>query len=132
MEQYICGGTLASDIASENSTVTLNLTTYKQNINIIKLSDATTEVQMAEKANNEINKTNFYNLAIKAYNLQEILSNDASKYTTATKEISYLEVNADLKASNYEKMCVEIINGYQFVLEEYNNVLAEMVSMLSA
>lgn len=129
VEKYICGGDFAKEIST--SETTLDLTNYNNNIKAITLAETITEQQMVEKANHENNKTNFYNLAIKAYNLQEILSNDATKFGRAAKEISYVYTtdNED-KASAYDKICVEIIDGYDFALGEYNEVLANMVSVM--
>ena len=129
VEKYICGGDFAEEISM--SQTTLDLTDYNKQINDITLIGTITEQQMAERANHENNKADFYDLAINAYSLQEILSNDASKFGYATKGIEYVAVKKDIdKATSNDIICKEIIDGYDFILNEYNNVLAEIIRIV--
>ena len=96
------------------------------NLNRI-FADTYNAEQAVEKANSNSNKQNFYNLAIKAYNLQNILENDNEMFVNACKKIQYSNIDND---NAYEVQSKEIVDNYKYIVEEYNDVLSSMLSII--
>ena len=86
--------------------------------------DAETAVEVA---NAEGNKQSFYNLSVKAYNLQNVLENDNSLFVRACKNVQYSNINY---SEVNEKQNKEIIDNYKFIVEEYHDVLSEMLDIV--
>lgn len=129
VEMCIDGGKLAEEIASTSAVVDLSKYNYQTNIDAInKLID---EQVAAEKANNTANKENFYNLAVKAQNIQSILNSDVEKFIKACNKIHYLNVVSSQTPGVHETMCVEIIEGNYHLISTYNQVLVEMLAIIT-
>jgi len=126
-EINIDGGKLAESIANRHSY--LDLSAYENEISLInKIFE---EEVAAEKANHSKNKEKFYNLAVQAQNIQSVLNNDLNKFITACNDIHFLNVTESLVASAHEKMCVEIIKSNKELIAEYNDVLAQMINIIT-
>ena len=96
------------------------------NLNRIFADDFNAE-QAVEKANANLNKQNFYNLAVKAFNLQNILENDNDIFVNACKKIQYNNIDNN---NVYEVQCIEIVDNYKIVVEEYYGVLESMLNII--
>lgn len=125
-EMYIDGGKLAEDIVSAEEFFDIDEFDYEDNIKVI--NKTIDEVVAAQKANSATNKQKYYQLSIQAYNIQDVLNNDNSKYVHACNEISYATIDLT-EASAEEKMCYEIIEQRYELLKEYNSVLVSMLSL---
>ncbi|MBR4998641.1 MAG: hypothetical protein IKY10_02055 [Clostridia bacterium] len=124
-EMYINSGEFAEQIANGLDFVDLDRYDYADNIDAI---DKTfTEIVAAEKASSG-NKQKYFNLSVQAYNIQEALKNDNSKFIHACKRISYATIKL-LEATAEEKMCVEIIEQRYELVTIYNDVLVSMLSL---
>lgn len=86
--------------------------------------DAETAVEVANAAGN---KQSFYNLAIKAYNLQNILENDNSLFVRACKNVQYSNVES---TNAFELQSKEIVDNFKYVVEEYCSVLSGMLDIV--
>lgn len=75
-------------------------------------------------------KQNFYNLAIELYNIQSALYNDVDVYKRACEDIVYTVIIDDVNATTYELMCVEIVDNHEVLLDNYNNILVEILTAL--
>ena len=144
VEMYIDGNDLPAKLTTpivlnegeDNETITFNSFSLNQtNFNYLEMVnnlnrafsssfDAETAVEVA---NAEVNKQSFYNLAIKAYNLQNILENDNNLFVRACKNVQYS--NAEL-TNAYELQSKEIIDNFKFVVEEYYGVLNSMLNIV--
>lgn len=128
IEMYM-GGDLAESVAADEEDVLLSVYGYYENVE--KLKKTFTEESAAEKANNEINKANFYDLAIKAQNIQATLNNDREKFVNACNTIEYSKVKIALSKTPHEQMCVDIIDSNYLLITNYNNVLTEMLNIVA-
>lgn len=134
VEMYFDGGKMAERIANSTKTsdlLDLDAMGYTAKINAIKV---TLDVEVAaDKANNEANKTNFYELSVQAQNIQTSFDNDREKFLTACNAIDFALLTEDMsKATPYETMCYAIILDYNDLVEEYNKVLTEMVKITAS
>lgn len=80
-----------------------------------------------ELANADANKQSFYDLSIKAYNLQNILDNENGMFVDACNEIQYSNINNLEVEQKYNK---DIIDNYKFIVLEYYNVLNSMLNIV--
>lgn len=98
--------------------------------NLNKVFDASFNAETAvEIANGESKKEEFYNLSVKAYNLQNILDNDNDIFVTACAKIQYSKV--DLSEVE-QKLYKDIVDNYKFAVEEYYQVLNSMLNIINA
>lgn len=128
VEMYIDGGKLAEKIINEE--VIFDLTEYDYSENIEAINKVFVESTSIEIANNETNKQQFYDLAVQAHALQEILFNDLDKFITAVNKISYSTVIDSSTATSYEKLCADIIESNYKLIEDYNVVLSQMLTLM--
>lgn len=131
-ELYVCGGELSTayttQVDGEFATLEGNYSTYMAKIaNIDKVFDPS--IASTINASTTL-KQNFYNLAVELYNLQSALYNDLDIYNQASDDIVYTIIINDVNATTYELMCVEIIDNHKILLENYNDVLVEILSAL--
>jgi len=144
VEIYVDGNNLPTKLTTpiilnegeENQTIIfntfeLNKTGFRyldkvNNLNRI-FADTYNAEQAVEKANASSNKQNFYNLAVKAYNLQNILENDNEMFVNACKKIQYSDIDND---NAYEVQSKEIVDNYKKVVEEYYGVLTDMLNII--
>jgi len=144
VEIYVDGNDLPTDLTTpiilnegeENETIVfntfeLNKTGFRyldkvNDLNLIFANNFNAE-QAVERANANSNKQNFYNLAVKAYNLQNILENDNEMFVNACKKIQYSDIDSD---NAYEVQSKEVIDNYKEVVEEYYVVLASMLDII--
>ena len=124
-EQFINDG-LAEDIATKETSLGYVDMTYRANIN--KINAQIDELYAVEKAN--ANKENFYNLCVEAFNIIESINNDRAKFISACNEIEYVKVkNSEVKSAQ-EKMCLTIVDDFTDLVSSYNNVLAQIISIV--
>lgn len=129
VEMYV-GADLANKISNKETTFDLNKYSYQSNIN--KINRAFTEAQAVEIANNSANKADFYDLAISAYNLQEVLKNEQYKFVQACNEIEYPKVKNSETASAKQLMCVDIVESRNMLVSTYNSFLAQMLDIITS
>lgn len=144
VEIYVDGNNLPTELTTpivlnegeDNETIVFNTFElnktgfdYLDKINNLNriFADTFNAEQAVEKANANLNKQNFYNLAIKAYNLQNILENDNDMFVNACKKIQYSNIEID---NVYEVQSKEIVDNYKKVVEEYYGVLASMLNII--
>lgn len=129
VEMYI-GGELAEKVVSQEEI--FDLTQYNYLANVTALNKQIESIQVAsEKANHNDNRLNFYNLSIEAQNIQETLNNDQRKFVEACNAIDYKTVKNNASATAYEKMCGDIIESNHSLVLAYNNVLTEMLNIVT-
>lgn len=125
VEMYVAGGGFAHKIATGEETLDLNAYNYLDNVKGLNVEF--TEDTAVYKIN-QSGKTEFYAYSIEAYNLQEILNNNASKFTYACNKINYNDITAESSAE--EKMCVDIILENYSLIYDYNSVLVNMLTII--
>lgn len=127
IEMYV-DGDLAERVADGNESVLLSYNGYYTNVENLKRTF--TEEKAADAANNENNKKDFYDLAIKAQNVQATLNNDRDKFVSACNTIEYLKVNISISKTPHELMCIEIINSNNSLIIAYNDILIQMLNII--
>ena len=129
VEMYVDGS--LADRVTNGEDFDLDRYDYKSNVNSIAINQDFDEKVAAEKANHENNKERFYELSVQAQNIQATLKNDKNKFVTASNEIEYSAVVGNVSATPYEKMCANIIEGNYDLTCNYNDVLAEMIKIIT-
>ncbi len=134
-EMYVCGGTLAEEIAKNNGT-TFDLTKLSYQVNIDALYNTKDAETIAYLINNlkstSTEKKQFYQLSVMAYNAQEVIDADGEKFNKASSAVKYTSASANLDVSAYEYMCYCIIEDYHLIIDEYNGILQGMVNIINA
>lgn len=125
VEMEIDGKEFSKKVVSGEIVIDLTGTDYQNNVNALK------DALAAEKAGNVTNKDLFYDLAVKAYNIQATLNNDKGKFVLACNSIAYSNVIGDVKASAFEKMCADIIESNRDIIYYYNSVLTGMLAVVA-
>ncbi len=129
VEMYIYEN-LAHEVAFSLTTFDLNKYSYLANVNLINKSfEEATAIQVA---NNPANKEKFYDLAVRAQNLQATLRNDQSKFVKACNDIEYSYVKDSADATAHQLMCAQIIEANNSLVSTYNSVLAEMLTIVTS
>ena len=62
--------------------------------------------------------------------LQTILNNNYDIYIQTCEDVVYLRVAEDINASDYETLCLEIIDNYSYVVDEYNACLVDLLAIM--
>ena len=75
-------------------------------------------------------KQDFFELSIKLYNLQTILNNNYDIYMQACQDVVYSRVTSDINASDYESLCLNIIDNHSYIVDEYNAVLIDLLTIM--
>lgn len=130
LETYVLGGQLAENIADIKAVFNLNYKNYQSNVT--KISKQINETIAIERLNTNEKLEAFYNLSVQAYNIQETINNDQSKYDYACNLICYVEVAKKEHPTANELMCLSIIQANQDLINNYNTVLANMLGILGA
>ncbi|MCQ2564360.1 MAG: hypothetical protein MJ152_00625, partial [Clostridia bacterium] len=102
---------------------------YQDNIKEInkKLETTKTEIIMAD----DEKVTALLNNLVRLYNVQSSITNDMEMYLTAFATIQYLKVENDIiNATLTEKMCLDIIKNYDAIIQDYQEVLADLVDFI--
>ena len=126
VEMYI-DENLSNAIANQTLTMDLIFKEYKTNIDNIVIYQDINEEELIEQANT--NKKAFYNLAVKAQNIQSTQNNNRGKFIVACNAIEYTTIKNNSNATAYQKMCVSIIEENEKMLKEYNDVLLAMIKI---
>ena len=131
-ELYVSGGKLSTAYTTQVNGVFASLeenySTYMARVADI---DKSFDPSIASTINSSATlKQNFYNLAIELYNVQAALYNDLDMYNQARADIVYTVIIDDVNATTYELICVEIIDNHKVLLDNYNNVLVEILSSI--
>lgn len=124
IKMYIDGGNLAHNLAYGQ--VSLDTSKFNYSNNMKAISYSINIDQAIDKAN--ANKLSFYNYAVQAYNLQEILSMDISRLSYAYRTICMARINEN--SSPIENMCASIIKENQNTISQYNAALAGMINII--
>lgn len=126
VEMYVNGRELAQDIVEGEEYFDLDEYDYADNIEAI--DSFFDEIVAVEKANSSSNKQKYYQLSVQAYNIQEALKNDNSKFVNACNKISYATFDWQNSTAE-EQMCYEIIEQRFELVSAYNDVLSNMLNM---
>ena len=124
VKMYIEGGNLAHKLAYGE--ISLDTSKYNYANNMASIGYTINIDQAIEKAN--VNKLSFYNFAVQAYNLQEILSMDIGRLSYACRTICMARINAN--SSPIEKVSANIIKENYNTLSQYNAALAGMINII--
>ncbi len=128
IEKTISGGELADQLTDVTVDFgNLDLSQYNARINAI---NNRLEVNEQSIARANADKENFYNTAIELYNIQEVLVDNGKIFIMACNDIEYKKVIVDNNSSNYNKMCVEIIDSHDNLISQYNEILARLLTMM--
>lgn len=130
IERYVKGGELSSsftNIDTNFGSTDSNFDEYLLNVSTI---DREFNSSIGESINFSASKQNFYEAAIKLYNLQTILNNEYEIYNQACNDIIYIKTVNDANASTYEKICARIIENHNYIIDEYTEVIKEMLSIM--
>lgn len=128
IEMYI-GGDLAENIADEKENLLLTVFGYYEKVENLKKTFS--QESAVFKANNEANKQSFYNLAVKAQNIQTTLNNDREKFINACNTIEYSQVKIASTQTPHEQMCVKIIDSNYELISVYNDILIQMLNIIA-
>ena len=129
VEMYV-DENLAEKVASEQEIFDLNRFNYSSNIsNISKNFDESTAVEVA---NNVTNKERLYELAIRAQNLQSTIKYEQDKFVKACNSIDYSLTKENEAATEYQLLCVRIIDSTNMLFVTYNSVLSEMLNIMTS
>ena len=79
--------------------------------------------------NANLSKSEFYQLSIQAQNFQSALNNNANRFIEACDLVDYTTAKDNVTATSYENMSVSIIELNYNLVNAYNSVLADMVSI---
>lgn len=127
IETYVNNDNLNHNIIDGSASFNLNANEYLTKVNSINVDineqDAVIAVSKSE------NKTDFYNQAVRAYNMQAILSNENYKFIKAFEDIDYLTAKSNAEATESQKRCVEIIENQVELVNNYNSVLQELIAI---
>ena len=130
IEQYVKGGELSTKLTTNNSgfgTVGSDFNDYLTKVTQI---DRDFNSSIGESINFSTSKQAFYEAAIELYNLQTIINNEYEIYNQACNEIVYIKIANDENATTYEKICADIIENHNYIVEQYNNVIVEMLTIM--
>ncbi len=133
VEINVCGGTLSEEIAKNHGAVLdLQLDNYKANI--VALENSLDAEEIANQINNLPSETKkqFYKLAIRAYNAQEVIAGDSGKFVYACGAIEFTNLFNGDEISDFNNMCYFIIVDYGVILEDYSSILQGMVNIINA
>lgn len=119
-ETNLIGESVVNDVI--NKTKNIDLTKYNADVEKIDKTFSTSA--------NVNDKTIFYSLCVKAYNLQEILIDDSERFIYACKKIRYADKPTAVGSN--EIINKEIIDNYASVVANYNAVLASMLEQIGA
>lgn len=129
VEMYLDGGNLIKEIVDKKNgykSIDLNQGNYLQKINALNVNFDITKA--SEKAINADKA--FYELAVKAYNLQNVLANNFKSFEIACNKINYVDCK-ELKVLNAEQiMYVQIIEDNFEYLTIYNNTLQLILEII--
>lgn len=131
---YVKGSGLSKTIAQGNEDFSLANSSFKDyvdNVHRIVVMDIRTSAGVAIDASTTL-KQNFYKTLVKLHNLQAIMKNDSEKYSVASEAISYVKSKNNVNATNDEKMYVELIENYTYIVNEYNETLVELLTIISS
>ena len=138
VETYISNEALVNQLLTNNEgtygKLNLEVGNYKHYVTKLTSVDLTVEenVEKAIEAGNiEHKKQSFYEKAIEAYNEQEIVQNDRKAFLKACKDVDYLKVKSEEKSSAYEKICVQIIDDYAYITNQYCSSLGELLDIIN-
>ena len=110
-----------------------NYNNYVASVNAVSL-DATFTNALPQKMqvieNDASLKEQFYNQSIAMSNIQMIMDNDLSVYQLALNEVTYLDKKADPNATDYEKFCVQMIENHNYIVQQYNSVLENLINII--
>ena len=132
IEVYVSKANLVDDLLGNFQALDLNVNSYSNKVAKLKVLDLTTEANIdkaVEIANSESRKAAFYEKAIQAYNMQEIIQNDRASFATACNDVDYLKMKTDENASSYDKICIRIIENYSYITNEYAETLGELLDL---
>ena len=59
------------------------------------------------------------------------MNNDIKVYQIALNDIVYLDKKADPNATDYEKFCVQMIENHNYIVQEYNKVLVNLIAIIN-
>jgi len=124
IEMYFDGEKLSQEIVEGINIFDLSESDYESNVENINI--VYNSLVAAEKAIN--NKQSFYDLSVQAYNAQEALNNDISKFIYAYNHISYANFDA-VEATANEKICALIIDERFELVSVYNDVLVQILEI---
>ena len=128
IEKTFSGANMAEVLTNMTTSFgNLDLTQYNARINAINNRIVVNEQTVAHA---NVNKENFYNTAIELYNIQEVLADNNRIFIMACNDIEYTRSMVDANATNYDKMCIEIIDSHDYLISQYNDILARLLTMM--
>ncbi len=105
-------------------------TTYKTSVaNINKELDSRKASKIMEDTTNA-KAEELLNYLVRLYNVQRSINNDTEMYLTAFAQIDYLKVKSDANATLTERMCANIIENYDAIIQDYQEVLTDLVTFI--
>lgn len=129
-ERNVKGGSLSTTLTTDTNgfpEVGYNLQEYQQKVSQADRSFSDT---IGDEINASALKQDFFEASIKLYNLQTILNNNYDIYIQTCEDVVYLRVAEDINASDYETLCLEVIDNYSYVVDEYNACLVDLLAIM--
>lgn len=127
VETYLNDNNLAKLIAHNQAK--MDLTKFGYSSKIEKFDIDIDEQIAAERAN--LNKAQFFKLAVQSQNVLSTLANNYSKFTFACGDINYCKVSKDENnATPHEQACMFIIKENRELLARYNTILIETLKIV--
>lgn len=129
-EQNVKGGEMSTKLTTnENGFQGVGFKFDEYQVKISQV-DKTFSSTIADEINTSAYKQDFFEEAIKLYNLQTILNNNFEIYLQVCQEVVYSRVASDINATDYESLCLEIIDNHSYIVDEYNAVLVDMLAIM--
>lgn len=135
---YVKGNALTSTFVTPNAgqyaKPDQNYKDFSNSVSQVSL-DASFEASLPEKMEiintDQTLKNKFYEQSVALSNIQQIMNNDIKVYQIALNDIVYLDKKADPNATDYEKLCVQMIENHNYIVQEYNKVLVNLIAIIN-
>lgn len=129
-ERKVEGGSLSEKLTTDTNgfpTVGPDFEEYQIKVSQV---DRTFSATIGDEINYSVYKQDFFELSIKLYNLQTILNNNYDIYMQACQDVVYSRVASDINASDYESLCLNVIDNHSYIVDEYNAVLIDLLTIM--
>ena len=135
---YVRGDALTTVFATKTSSGFVkpdsNFNDYLNSVSQISLNsefenNLTTKMQVINQDADL--KSEFYEKSIAMSNAQQIMDNDLRIYQIALNDVVYMDKKSDPNATDYEKICVQMIENHNYIVAEYNKILKNIIDLIN-
>ncbi|MBR6778605.1 MAG: hypothetical protein IKM43_00415 [Clostridia bacterium] len=133
VELYVESEGIASSLtrkSGDNYNQLQNFANYQSKINTLK-NRRYDETNLGVISLNDSLEQEYLNLFVQACGMQRALNNDIAKYNVAIGAVNYSELIVD-DMTDFEKQYKTMIDNFGYIIEEYNNVLDNLLDKMGA